>query len=437
VRRSLPSFMMRGTLSLVLMTVVVPAASALEVQDLYGKLADGCWACDMLERTGAVGFDLAQQLFEGIAQQLSTVLGMLMAIWLLYFAGEIFLPFGFPGAPTHLWNQGARKLAVFAAILGFLHSGALFWDYLFMPMFSLGIGLSAQLLSVSSQQSCSVNGLGTGIDGAKAALESMRCPLSLIQDVFTRGMLTGVAMTQGASWQSWVDFVKIWTWPAHFLRMLSGALLALTYGFGFVMFPLFFIDTVLRGVIIAVLAPLVAVLSLFASTRRMLKRALWELAQSALTMVFASVAAGLATQSVVHFYASLRAADGRPLSDWPALIGALEAGNLKLSFVDQSYWAILAIGLIAIFMVRSAARMAEALTGASAGNFSGATAGVAAMAATGLWATAGVARRTGQPLRTPLAASVAGGVRLARKVARPVRQAVSRTAGPIVTRRKH
>jgi hypothetical protein len=413
--------------------MVVPAAAALEVQDLYGKLADGCWACDMLERTGAVGFDLAQQLFEGLARQLSSVLAMVMAIWLLFLAGESFLPFG---PPSHLWNRGARKLAAFAAILGFLQSGTLFWDYLFMPMFSLGIGFSVQLLSISSLQSCSVNGAGAGIDGAKAALASMRCPLSLIQDVFTRGTLTGVAMIQGASWQSWMDFVKVWTWPAHLLQMLSGVLLALIYSFGFVMFPLFFIDTVLRGVMIAVLAPLAAVLALYASTRRMMKRALWELAQSALTMVFASVAAGLATQSVTFLYASLRAADGSPLSDWPALIGALEAGTLKLSVTDQPYWAILAIGVIAIFMVRSAARMAAALTGVPSGNFSGATAGVAAMAATGLWATTAVARRMGQQLQESVTVSVVGAAPLARKVTRPVRQAVSRTAGTIVKRRK-
>jgi hypothetical protein len=255
----------------------------------------------------------------------------------------------------------------------------------------------------------------------------MRCPLALIEDVFTKGALTGVAMTLGATWHSWMDFVKIWTWPGQIVQALSGVVLALVYAFGFVMFPLFFVDAVLRAAIIAVIAPLAAALSLFPATRHVTGRALWDLAQSALTMVFASVAAGLASQGVAHVYTTLTTPDGSPLSDWPTLIGELEAGRLKLSIFDQSYWAILAIGVITIFMIRGAARMAAALTGVSADNVSGARAGLAQLVGGGTRLTVEAGQRSGRLLLAPVSASAA-------RRARSVRLAAARTAGRLVQR---
>jgi hypothetical protein len=192
-----------------------------------------------------------------------------------------------------------------------------------------------------------------------------------------------------------MDLIKIWTWPGQILQILSGMLLALVYAFGFMMYPAFFADAILRGVIIAVMAPLAAAASTLAATRRIALKALWGLAQAALTMVFASVAAGLASQSVNAVYATLTSADGTALSDWPTLIGALEAGTVHLSIVDQAYWAILALGVITIFMIRGAARMAAALTDLPPDEFSGATAGIATLAAAGARMTVGAAQRVG------------------------------------------
>lgn len=426
-----------GAVPFLFVAMVPPPAAALEVQDLYGRLAGGCWACDMLQQAGSVGLDVAQQMFDVIAGQLAALLGVLMALWILFLVGRVFLPFGPDGNPAQLWNLGARRIFAFAVILGFLQSSQAFWDYLFMPVLSLGTGLAVQLLSQASQQSCPVSPVGSGVVGAKAALDSMRCPLSLIQEVFTRGMLTGVAMTFGATWHSWMDFVKVWTWPGQILQMLSGVVLALVYAFGFVMFPLFFVDAVLRVAIIAVLAPLAAALSLFAPTRKVAERALWDLAQSALTLVFASVAAGLATQSVAHVYASVNTPDGSPISDAATLISALEAGTLTLSIADRSYWAILAVGFITIFMVRSAARMAASLTGAAAEDFSGATAGVAAMVAGGAWMSVETAQWAGRRLLEPVTASSAAATRLARAATRPgrrVRQPIAWKMGRVVRR---
>jgi hypothetical protein len=363
---------------------------------------------------------MAQQLFGVLSLQLAALIGMLMAIWLLFLAGRIFLPFGSEGNPALLWNQGVRKLFAFAVILGFLQSSQFFWDYLFMPIFSLGIGLSVQLLSQSSNLSCSVGPMGTGVAGAKAVLSSMGCPLTAIQDVYVRGLLTGVAMIFGVSWHHWMDFVKIWTWPGQFLQMLSGVVLCLVYAFGFVMFPLFFVDATLRAAILAILSPLAAALHLFSPTRPLTEQALWGLVQAALTMVFASVAAGLATQSVLFVYSSMTTSDGSRMTDWATLIGSLEAGDLKLSIFDQSYWSILAVGIVSIFMIRGAARMAAVLTGGSSGQFSGATAGLAVLTAVGIRGTAKLGQRANQSLSEAVNGSLKKEKHLVPKGSRPL-----------------
>ncbi|PKU26309.1 hypothetical protein [Telmatospirillum siberiense] len=401
-------------------------AMASDVEDLYGRLAGGCWACDVLLQSGTIGLDLAQQTFDAVAGQLASLLGMLMALWLLFLAGRIFLPFGPGEAPAALGNRGARKLAALALVLGFLQSSQLLWDYLFMPVFSTGTSLAVLLLSLSTGQSCPVVSIAPGIAGAEAALDGMRCPLSLIQDVFTRGMLTGVAMIMGAAWHSWLDFLKFWSWPAQILQMLSGVLMALVYAFGFLMFPLFFLDAVLRAAIITILAPFAAAFSLFSPTRKMTEKALWGLIQVALTMVFSAVATGLAVQGLAGIYATLPTSDGVPPAGWPELIAALEAGRLQLSLAQRSYWTMLGMGVMALFMIRAAADMASALCGVSAGNFTGATAALAEMAGGGVTVAVKTVRLGWQVVQIPLAYPARGASHLARAATGPVRQAIGK-----------
>lgn len=377
-------------------------ASAADIQDLYDRLSGNCWACDLLVRTGSSGLDFAQQAFSAVAGQLANLLGVVMALWLSFLAGRLIMPFGPDRTPGALGNMAVRKLAAFAVVLAFLRGQDFFWDYFFMPVFSAGCALSVLLLSLSSGQSCPLVGAGTGLAGAQAALDGMRCPLSQIQDVFTRGMLTGVAMIMGAAWHSWLDVLKFWSWPGQMLQLLSGVPVVLVYAFGFLVFPLFFLDAVLRSVVLVVLAPFVSAFSLFGSTRGMVGKAVGGLCQVALTMVFSAVATGLASRGLAATFAGLLGADGTSGSDWPALIAALDAGRLALSLTQRAYWSILGMGVVAFYMIRASANMAAALTSAHGANFTGATSAVAEMTGAGTSIVQGSAIWTWSLIRRPL-----------------------------------
>lgn len=390
IRRAVP-------LSVAGLALSGPSAVALEVNDLYRSLVGGCWACDALTQVTDVGLDVAEQAFNTISGEITNLLGMLMAVWLVGFAGQTFLPFGPSRSPGALWNEGAGKIFKFVIVLAFLQASQPFWEYVFMPVISAGAVFSAKLISVGLSQTCTVGPVASGVAGAKAAMGEMTCPLAGIQDVFSKGMLAGLAVSLGGGWHGWTDFIDILAWPGRLIQIFSGVLLALVYAFGFLMFPLLFLDTFLRAVITAIFAPLAVSAGLFTPTSKVTQRAVWALAHSALTMVFASVVVGVATATIDQIWAKLISGSVAATSDWSTLINQLETGGAKLSIFDQSFWMLLAAGIIAIFMLRQASRMAAAFTATMAGDFSGATAGVSTIAGEG-------ARMAG------LAAQVAGGV---------------------------
>ncbi|MDR3439225.1 type IV secretion system protein [Telmatospirillum sp.] len=360
-------------------------ATALSVQDLHDQLTGGCWACDTLEQVGGIGQDIAQQLFGNVADGLSSLLGLLVGIWLLWQAGRMLLPFGPASASARFGNQIARKLLGFAVVLAVLQNGQAVWDFVFTPILSIGTGFASLLLSQELSSACPVVSPAGAVQDTKIALAGMRCSLSAIQDLFTRGVLTGAALVSGASWHSWLDLLKFWSWQGRLLQLISGVLLALVYAFGFLLFPVFFIDAILRVAIIAVLAPVMVAAGLLSSVRHIAQKALWGLARSSLTMVFAAIAAGIATATLTHIFGGLVTSDGTPIVDGAALIAGLQAGTIKLTIADRAYWAILAGGILAIFMVRGAASMAGDLVGEPAGESGGATSAAAALAGVATW----------------------------------------------------
>jgi hypothetical protein len=351
-----------------------------DVQELYAALSGGCWSCDAFDRMTDIGLGLADQAFAGLCQPTSALLGLILAIWLVWLAGRFLLPFAPQGATGSLANQGAKRIFWFAVVLAFLQGSQAFWDYVFLPVMAAGVGVAALLASAAPGLSCVFHVPGWGVEGAKAAMKGMDCALQAIQDGFAKGMLTGVAMILGAGWHSWTDFLKVWDWPEQILQALSGLLLAGVHAFGFLLFPLLLIDALLRATIMAVISPLALAASLFRPTARIARKALGNLAQAAFTATFAAVMATIGSAAQTLVYSALPTADGPGLADWDGLIGSLESGALRLSLVDQAYWILLVLGVLVIFMVRNAGKVAAEFAEVARGTFSGATRGVAVLA---------------------------------------------------------
>ena len=130
--------MKRGVAVLLLVLAAAPAlADDSWSSQLVTNAIRGCWACNVFNLVTTIGLSYADQAFATLASGMTLLIGLFMALWLLFFAAKLFLPFGSPGS-AH-WNMGAAKLFKLVFVLAFLQTSGPFWDYIFIPLISAGM----------------------------------------------------------------------------------------------------------------------------------------------------------------------------------------------------------------------------------------------------------------------------------------------------------
>ncbi|HIJ61466.1 MAG TPA: hypothetical protein HPQ04_02110 [Rhodospirillaceae bacterium] len=376
--------------------LVQPAlAQGQSAQSWRDELLQGCWACDALEQTSGIALQLADQAFSTLSGELTTLVGILMGLWLLFFAARMVMPFGPEGNVAGQWNKAAKKLLLLVVVLGFLQNSRSFWDYVFIPLMSAGFGIAGQIIQISDpfeaqlggasetlpqvEDKCSRPQGGSGLVGAQQVMQQMACPLAKLQSQFGKGILIGEAIIVGGNISTAyilpnIDVVK---------RVISGVALVCIYFCGFILYPLLFIDVVMRVAVIAVISPLAVAASLFVPTRGLAVKALWHLAQSALTLVFASVVGGISKAVLANTFSRLPTADGQALKDWASLLNALQnpgTSGVEIDFTTSSFYVLAGVGILLLFMLRKARFMASEFTHVDGADFSGAQTAVAGIA---------------------------------------------------------
>jgi hypothetical protein len=407
------------------------------IQQFAGNLLQGCWACSLLDKISAIGLGVAEQTFTALAGATSTLLGLVLAVWLLFFAARMFLPFGPDRAVGALWNEGAKKLFRFAVVLAFLQSSQPFWEYVFIPLISAGFGLASSIATTADayeaangtsetlsggQQTdyCSqAAGTAAPIDGVSAAttvMTQMDCPLSKIQSQFSKGILVGVAEISGvfsscsltgagssSSSGSGLGGIVSNAFQAtikavigDFERNIVGLALILVYFIGYLVFPLQLIDVIMRVTVVTVISPLAIAATLFHATGNFAQRAVWNLVQSTMTLIFASTVAGLGKATLAYIFSTLQTANGQPINDWQTLINNLEnscTGFPLIGLTDAAFYMLLGAAIILIYMLGRASAMAAGFTHTASGDFTGAQRGVAKIAGAAAHAAGNVAQR--------------------------------------------
>lgn len=390
-------------------------AQASDVLDWANGMMSDCWSCSAIGQMVQIGLGFAEQAFNALATDTANLVGLLMAIWILFFAGRMFLPFGLEGGPGGLWNKGAKKLFQFAVLLAFLQNSTAFWNYVFIPVVSAGMGISAKIVSLTDpyEQSSGTsetgpsNSLGqaikgycngtsatdlNGVSGAQAVMAQINCPLATIQSQFGKGMVVGVAQLWGAGNNS--NIVRM-TFSA-----LGGVFLIGIYFIGLILFPIFMIDVLMRLTIVTAIAPIALAASLFGPTKQIAEKVFWQIAQAALTLVFVSIVGGLGKATLAYVFSHLTVNGfAAGAQDWATLITMLEnqkttqGADFHIDLTTMAFYQLLGVGVIMLFMLRQAGRMASEFTGAGGGDFSGALAGVASFAGNAAQVGGNVAQR--------------------------------------------
>jgi hypothetical protein len=402
-------------------------ARASTVHDWMTGLVQGCWACDVSAKLSEIGLRIADQIFNSLASDVAALVGLLMALWILYFAGQMFLPFGPEGQGA--WNHGAKKLLHMAIVLTFLQGSQLFWDYVFLPLMASAIGLAGTVMSISDQfesaegtpetlgggsapDYCAAPPSTVGLAAAQSVLASINCPLSRIQSQFSKGILIGVAVASGISCTASAANFQIPSvmgpsnpYSFGILNtvdlLVSGLILIVIFFFGYLLFPILLIDVIVRTVVIASISPLAIGASLFQTTHRITDRAIWALVHCGFTLIFASVIAGLGKATLAYVFSSLVPVNGTRLADWNALVAALEDpchSGISIDLTTASFYKVCGVGIMMIIMLRESSHMAAEFSAASAGDFTGANKGAAIMIGGAGWL---MGRATGAALTKP------------------------------------
>jgi hypothetical protein len=387
---------------------------------LLAGLFQGCWACGAFNTVGAIGLDFADKAFSQLASGMTILIGLFMALWVLYFAAKLFLPFGPPGA-AH-WNMGAGKVMKLIFVLAFLQTSGPFWDYIFTPILSTGLGIASQLATATDSYernfgasggvpggsgasngatdycagpipATQITGLSASAQQGLTALEQMDCPLSKMQGQFGKGIMIGVAVIgqMGCS-KSWLPNILPSNSAIAFLA--AGLVLIVVYLFGFLVFPFLLIDVLAKIILVAATSPLAIASILFKPTARIAERAVWSLLHAGLTLMFGAATAGIGKALIAYILQQMSTNGGPTLTDWSSLQSSLEnscAQGFNVDFSTASFYMLVGTGIITIFMMRRAGALATELTGAAQGG-TGAQTGLAAI----VGGAAGAAGRMGQ-----------------------------------------
>ena len=415
---------MKRAVAIAVLLVLVPFlafaddSSSNSTSGLFANLFQGCWTCGAFNTVGAIGLSFADQAFTKVSAGLTVLIGLFMALWVLYFAAKLLLPFGPPGA-AH-WNVGATKLFKLLFVLAFLQSSGPFWNYVFTPVLSTALGLASQLATAADEYEtkfgttqsmpggtgtaaidyCTSSPPDTGVTlsdnttSALAALEQMDCPLSRIQSQYAKGILIGVSVMGQAKCPDSKSFFNLLPDQNSIAYLAAGIILVLLFGFGFMVFPFLLLDVLMRVILVAVTSPLAIASILFKPTEKIAGRSLWTLAQSGLTLMFGAAIAGIGKAMMAYILKQMASLPNGPaLADWSSLTTALEkscSSNFEIDFSNAAFYMLCGTALLMIFMMRRANSLAAELTGV-AGSV-GATAAGAAV----LGAAAGAAGRVGQ-----------------------------------------
>jgi len=366
---------------------------------LLANLFQGCWACGAFNTVGAIGLNLADQVFSQLAGGMTILIGLFMALWVLYFAAKLFLPFSPPGAGH--WNMGAAKLFKLIFVLAFLQTSGPFWDYIFTPIMSVGLGIASQMATATDRYETdfgSSAGVPNGVDYCKqaapdtgvtnlsdaarqglTALEQMDCPLSRMQGQFGKGIMIGVAVMgqMTCSKGGVLDFIP---GVGALSYLVAGMVIIGVYLAAFLIFPFLLIDVLARVILVAATSPLAIASILFKPTTRIAERALWSLLQSGLTLMFGAAIAGIGKALIAYILQQMPTTDGKALYDWTSLQSAIEnscSSGFNVNFATASFYMLVGTGLVTIFMMRRAGSLAAELTGISGST--GAQAGFAAL----------------------------------------------------------
>jgi curved DNA-binding protein CbpA len=240
------------------------SATLAEIQATFSPI---CFACGIVTRLYVTSIVYGEAVTKAIGHQVVKLLGIGLALYMVFVAAKIFMPFGPQDKVIGLANKLSFSFMVTVALSFLLltdTSYKFFWNYIYNPIVDAAINMNSELLNEGSGDGTFFAKLDaqnivcktlTAVDASVltadqiASKNKLECQVHKMQYVFTYGLATGIYILLKGAW-------------------VSGIILIVIYALAPLMFAYPIVDALMRWTFMSVLSPVLMACGCFPLTRK-------------------------------------------------------------------------------------------------------------------------------------------------------------------------
>jgi len=216
----------------------------------------GCVTCEIFDTFADATFQ-GMASIDGQASGLIPVVATVAMVFSLFYLGSALVA-GDAGDLLGRWQVFWRLMMTVAAASIVLSAPIrIVWQLIYEPLFLIGQAVIDSVGAGALPASCSASSPGVYPEAANSALTSMSGTVCGAYNLVLDGLATGIAMFYATP----DDFGGI------LIFVIAGAFICLIYGWLAIVFPLRFIDVVIRLALVSIITPFLVLAAAFKPTR--------------------------------------------------------------------------------------------------------------------------------------------------------------------------
>jgi hypothetical protein len=342
-----------------------------------------CFSCGLIKAVVKISADLGEDIFNGLRGTLVTLIGVVIALIMLYKIGTLFLPFGPTDNVSKVINQEMYLAGVGLMLSIVLSSMTYFWEYVYIPVLQASVDISDVVLqstNIAGYSSCSSSISISGTPQEQNALlaDRIECQTKNIVEGISQGMRVGWAMIASVVHypvNSFNDVINM-NLIKNMLLIFSAIPIISVYFYASLKFLFAMIDVVWRWTFICMISPLMIASYVTKQTRSFFSFGMKAMFESLVAFAMMSVVAAVTASLIANMDVDANYKNLATLNTPQKYIDAVQAGYVYAPTINRAaFWNITFIGLLCgglLFQCRDlAGRLVSSMTGGAAGDFGG------------------------------------------------------------------
>ncbi len=325
-----------------------------------------CIPCEVITKVILITNDLGQKVYDSVRAGILALLGVGLALWILFNVAKLLFPFTPLGSAAQINNMVANRVFITILVGTFLLSFANFWNYLYTPVIGTGMaytnavmtqsaeiaGLQNQILNNNDEcRNAFAQGLGAADGSAERLATHMNCLINNMTGTIGIGLDIAFALVDKSNF----NLSQIGQFLANIVPAL---LIAWTYGKILIFFPFRIVDIVLRWGVFVILSPLIVAAFAFPATRSFTLKGLQGIVEGTFELLMIAVLIALAAASITAVAANNNGGNG----DLNLFYEAIKQSKIDFDLLTPTFWGIYLTGWITDVMIGKARVLAKAFS---------------------------------------------------------------------------